>query len=94
MKVTDPEVVLHLVRVLGSEDNTRHPLVPSIQTAWKNPGDASRKMKSKASEGPTLRVQRILGQLEIVPKVLKVRPPGEAAPGGWGGPARWKKGVN
>lgn len=84
MKVTGPEVTIHLILVLGSEDNSRHPLVPSVQTAWKNPGAASRKMKSKASEGPTLRVQRILGQLEMVPKVLKVRPPGEAAPGGAG----------
>lgn len=38
VKVTGPEVTIHLILVLGSEDNSRHPLVPSVQTAWKNPG--------------------------------------------------------
>lgn len=55
MKVTDLEVVGHLMLVMGSEDSTRHPLVPSAQTAWKNQEGASRKMKSEVSERPTLR---------------------------------------
>lgn len=86
MKVTHPEVIGHQILVLGSEDSTRHPLVPSAQTAWKNPGGASRKTKSKTSERPTLtlRVQRILGRSEMVPKVFKVRLPGQAAPDGGG----------
>lgn len=69
--MTDPEVIGHLILFLGSEDRARNSLVPSVQKAWKNPGERSRKMKSKASEGPTLRVQRILGQFEMELKVFK-----------------------
>lgn len=54
MKVTDLEVVGHLMLVVGSEDNTRHPLDPSAQTAWKNQEGDSKKMKSEVSEGATL----------------------------------------
>lgn len=54
MKVTDLEVVGHLRLVTGSEDSTRHPLVPSAQTAWKNQESASREMKSEVSEVATL----------------------------------------
>lgn len=54
VKVTDLEVIGHLMLVMGSEDNSRHPLDPSAQTAWKNQEGASRKMNSEVSEGATL----------------------------------------
>lgn len=54
VKVTDLEVICHLMLIMGSEDSTRHSLVPPAQTACKNQKSASRKMKSEVSLRTTL----------------------------------------
>lgn len=94
MKVTDLEVVGHLMLVMDSEDNSRHPLDPSAQAAWKNQEGASRKMKSEVSEGGYTDVQRSGPVWDDTKSSLSQAPRGGCPRWGWDGPARWKKGVN